>query len=191
MNSHSHIDTSSKTLPVLPPLPQLVFAGKVPEWDFSNLVHRVCPACLNDDNVDICQRPDRLVVSKCTQCEMIYLPLIPSNEQLRRFYSVYSTYKVFSPPSLLYRIFKFNSQNPHLNILLSTGGIRGKKICEIGCSYGHFLDLCRQRNASVLGVEWDKEAIEYLRNNNIATAIELPQDIKFDIKFYIKFRLNP
>lgn len=175
------IATSSQTLPVLPPLPEQVLAGKIPAWDLSDLVRRPCPACLNEDNVAVCQRPDQLIVSKCTRCEMVYLPMIPSNVQLRAFYSAYASYKAFSLPSPLYRLFTFNSPSPYLRILLSTGGVQGNRICEIGCSYGHFLVLCRHRGASVFGVEWDEEAVKYLCNRKIATAAELPQHTNFDV----------
>ncbi len=112
---------------------------------------------------------------------MVYVSTIPSDAQLKNFYAAYASYKAFSPPSLLYRIFAFKSKNPNLSILLFTGGVRGQRVCEIGCSYGHFLELCHQQGASVLGVEWDEEAAKYLRKRNIATTTELPENTIFDV----------
>ncbi|GEM_PF-5096491 len=168
----------------LPPLPQTVLAAKVPKWDLSDLIRRTCPVCSCTDKVDVCLRPDNLIVSKCTQCHMVYLAMIPSKTQLMNFYATYSSYKEFFPPSPFRRVFagmRSRTPNPHLDILLSTGGVQGQRICEMGCSYGNFIEQCRRAGASVLGVEWDEHAIEYLATRKITVERELPDQAIFDV----------
>lgn len=116
-------------------------------------------------------------------CHMVYLPMIPNKKQLLEFYATYASYKEFpSPPSLFRRVFSGKrSRDPHIGILESTGGVQGRRICDIGCSYGHFLEQCRHEGASVFGIEWDEQATEYLATRKIAVERELPDQATFDV----------
>lgn len=51
-----------KTLPLLP---KNVNAGRIPQWQLNNLVHRNCPVCNYDTPKPIVVRPDKLTVCIC------------------------------------------------------------------------------------------------------------------------------
>ena len=175
------VPNSQHELPLLPPLPLSVSAGRVPEWDFDDLILRKCPVCSGLNKMDICKRPDRLIVSRCLECGMLYLPAIPSEVQLKNFYASYAEYKKYYPPSFLSKMQILATKNPYINILQLTGGLRGQNICEVGCSYGQFLTQCSRLGASVMGVEWDINAINYLARNGIVTTFELPINANLDV----------
>ncbi|HOA62894.1 MAG TPA: hypothetical protein PKK57_16285, partial [Verrucomicrobiota bacterium] len=128
-------------IPLLPPLPPGVKAGRVPLWPLDGLIHRGCPVCGGDAPRPICRRPDRLVVACCAACGMHYLPDIPSESEMQAFYRNYGEYKGLRPPPepRWRRWIPWQRPNPFLEILLQTGGLAGLQLCEVGCTYGYFL----------------------------------------------------
>lgn len=160
-----------------------VAAGRLPGWDLSQLVHRVCPVCGAEEPVGVCQRPDQLTVSRCSGCSMLYLADIPNKESLKGFYKKYSQFKGFSPCRRSW----FSRRLPSLHsrsfdeILEQSGGVRNKRICEIGCSSGGLLERLQDNGASVFGVEWDESALNYLKTIGIPAAQELDTAQQFDV----------
>lgn len=172
----------------LPPLYLNTIAAKIPKWDMNSLIHRRCPICNEDDNFTFCIRPDTLQVVKCKNCGMIYVKDIPSDKDLINFYKSYSEYKEYKnnhePKKLTYArklLHRIIYKDLHILILEKTGGIRGKKICEIGCSFGNFLFEIKRMGANAIGVELDTRAVKFLREKGITCYEEIPQSEKFDI----------
>lgn len=170
-------------IPLLPPLPPSVKAGRVPQWPLDRLIHRPCPVCGGDAPRPICRRPDRLVVACCAACGMHYLPEIPSEAEMQVFYRNYGEYKGLCPrPEPRWRRWiPWQRPNPFLEILLQTGGLAGLQLCEVGCTYGYFLRKCRIAKARVTGVEWDEQALAYLRALGIPAHKSMPDEAAFDV----------
>lgn len=174
---------------ILPPLPNAVEAGKLPEWEIDKLITRLCPGCGEKASEIICVRPDKLSVAKCQCCSLIYLPVIPDDESISCFYNMYCEYKKYDdvstnvrPLNLLRKIIMARAHFG-IQILNSFGGLYGQKLCEIGCSFGIFLQLAKLCGADVTGVEIDSKASHSVRNNlsipvlDNLKEIDQPQDI--------------
>jgi 2-polyprenyl-3-methyl-5-hydroxy-6-metoxy-1,4-benzoquinol methylase len=168
-------------LPELPALSQEIRAAKLPAWDLADLELRNCPVCDSLDSKQVAIRPDRLIVSECNKCSMVYLAAIPNANQLADFYRDYHSFKGFSYGSALARLRDRFSNDPHLSILEATGGLSGETLCEIGCSYGRFLDRCKSNGALVHGVELNDDALQSLHRRGFKASAEFPDGIQFDV----------
>ncbi len=170
-------------VPILPPLYLKTIPAKVPKWDMNHLVHRKCPVCEAEGSYTICVRPDTLRVVKCERCNMVYVQDIPSEHDLGNFYRAYSQFKELKEPrrspfrKLLNAILL---DDPHVMILEKTGGLKGKKVCEIGCSYGNFLFRLKELGSGVSAVELDTEAVNFLKKEDIPVYDRIPISPKFD-----------
>ncbi len=170
-----------KTLPLLP---KNVNAGRIPQWQLNNLVHRNCPVCNYDNPKPIVVRPDKLTVCICQNCNMIYIPDTPNMEEIEKFYNLYSDFKGLKKSKLKYSWFKrcrSAQNNFFIHVLEETGGIKGLKICEIGCSYGNFLELLRFKGGHTYGVEIDNNCLESLKERGFLCSKEIDLSQKYDI----------
>ncbi len=180
MASHSlgqHADA-----PMLPPMPSSVAGADIWPWRMDALVHRACPVCSQDDPAAVCVRPDKLHVGRCSRCGMIYVPDRPCEDDLADLYADYGRYKGIVPgEGGWWPTTRLWWANPKIMILERTGGLRDLSLCEIGCSYGSFLQLARRRGAKVSGVEIDKAAVAHLARRKIPIAAELDTSQQFDV----------
>jgi len=166
----------------LRPLPLEVDAGALPAWDLTKLRHRGCPVCWEDCPEAMCTRPDRLSVVRCATCGMIYVPDVPVAADVNRFYRSYARFKGIQPS----RISRFGAwfrwwKDPYIVILENSGGLAGQNLCELGCSYGRFLQLARSRGANVSGVELDGDALRFLQSLGIPASQQLGRERQFDV----------
>lgn len=150
--------------PALPALPAAVGVGRLPGWALDRLEHRACPVCGSETADPVCTRPDQLRVVQCRACAMTYLPEVPTAADLQEFYRNYGEYKGLGPTrnSWRHRFNEWRTPDPFIEILLNSGGLSGQRVCEVGCSYGQFLQRCRSRGARVQGVELDERALNHL-----------------------------
>ena len=181
--------SSVDRVPVLPPMPSEVPAGRVPAWRLDQRVHRSCPVCGEESGAPVCRRPDGLVVERCPGCGMLYVADIPSDEDLERIYRDYGGYKTSLRlrPSWRYHLLPIKPPDPGIEVLLESGGLRGKTLCEFGCSFGTFLGRARGEGAIVTGVELDEHALEALRRSGIRAGREVPANESFDIVCAFQF----
>lgn len=159
-------------LPViqLPPLPGSVECGKVYRWSMDRLVRRDCPVCRADERETLCLRPDRLAVHRCVDCGLVYLAELPQDQDLDKFYAEYSEHKGYAGgahrrPLSKREMNRLLDTHFGLRILEQFDGLKGRAICDIGCSYGNVLQAARYRGARVTGVELDTEACRHLRDD--------------------------
>ena len=59
-----------------------------------------------------------------------------------------------------------------VSIMASTGGLKGRRLLDIGCSYGRLLQLARAQGAIVHGVDLDEAAVRFLQ------GIGIPADVR-------------
>ena len=173
----------SAPIRTLPLLPSNVLAGRIPKWRLDRLVHRPCPVCDADDPSTICRRPDHLAVAQCGSCRMTYLPEIPEDEDLAAFYRNYAENKELTPAkvSWIRKLLPNRSPDPFVELLENSGGLSGRRLCEVGCSYGSFLSRARERHARVFGVELDEAALEHLGRIGIPASKTFEASAEFDI----------
>jgi SAM-dependent methyltransferase len=147
------------------------------------LVHRTCPVCGADVTEGVCVRPDRLVVVRCLECGMAYLADIPDEGDLAALYHEYDAYKQLSSGrgSWLYRLSPLKPAEPHIEILLQSGGLKGRRLCEVGCAKGAFLLHARKEGASVVGVELDAASVRTLAGRGIPVEPEVQGEERFDV----------
>jgi SAM-dependent methyltransferase len=169
----------------LPPLPASVTAGRMPGWSADLIEHRECPVCDSDNPEYISVRPDGLGVARCTGCGFVYLPDIPNTAALEGFYAAYCEFKGYSQArrGLLVRLRRLwqNLWDPRLRILEATGGFTGRRLLEIGASYGEFLRAAKSRGASVTAVEIDNVARNHLLADGIDAVGKVDLDRNYDI----------
>jgi SAM-dependent methyltransferase len=169
-------------VPRLMPLPPGVQAGTCPTWDLAKLRHRGCPLCTGDSAEQVCIRPDGLSVVTCRHCGMTYVPDVPADADVERFYASYGKFKRISPSKVSqFEAWSMWWRDPYIAILEKSGGLAGQNLCELGCSYGGFLQIARSRGANVSGVELDEEALQFLRGLGIPASQELDQDRQYDV----------
>lgn len=145
-------------LPQAPPLDR-----RIVEWPESRLLPRRCPVCEGERAHLIVKRPDALPVARCGACDMIYLPLVPSDQQLAEFYARYSTehqswHRGQSASAAMARARRRRNGNGLLREIALRRTLAGSRLLEIGCSTGSFLLDAREVGARVAGVEIDGRA---------------------------------
>jgi 2-polyprenyl-3-methyl-5-hydroxy-6-metoxy-1,4-benzoquinol methylase len=113
---------------------------------------------------------------------MIYLPDTPSLTDIDEFYNAYGNFKGFQGRHLSKTNWFIRSFfNPFVNILNSSGGLSGKRLLDVGCSYGDFLQLVKRRGAKIQGVELDGHALAHLKSVDIPASNQMPVNQQFDI----------
>jgi 2-polyprenyl-3-methyl-5-hydroxy-6-metoxy-1,4-benzoquinol methylase len=162
--------------PRLPAMNAHVRVGAVPDWDLKNLVHRACPACLGDEPVPMVVRPDGLTVHRCRSCRMLYLADVPAPAQIEAFYRCYSGFKRLAPRTRRGLANWFRCQtDPYIAILQETGGLKGKRLADIGCAFGDFLQLVRRCGAVAHGVDLDESSLKVLQELRIPSGRDIEE----------------
>lgn len=170
-------------VPRLPPLAPDVAAGRDPHWRLDQTQSRPCPSCSETAAEPVCVRPDRLLVARCA-CGFIYLPHVPSAADLKRFYDGYNQFKGYrARDGRVERFFRAQlaRRDARVRILELTGGLRGRRVVEIGASVGAFLELLRARGADVSAVEIDEEARRVLESRGLSAAASFDANARPDI----------
>ncbi len=169
--------------PRLPAMSAHVRVGAVPDWNLNNLAHRECPACLGDEPVPVVVRPDGLTVHRCRSCRMLYLADVPAPAQVAAFYRRYSGFKHLAPRPRRGLANWFRRQtDPYVAILQETGGLKGKRLADIGCAFGDFLQLARSCRAISHGVDLDESSLEFLRELRIPAGRDIEElEATFDV----------
>lgn len=158
-----------------------VRAARILLWP--NLEHRACPVCHASNHALVAIRPDGLAVAKCFTCEMLFLPNVPSEESLARFYAGYSDFKDLTKGRKRSALRNYLAAlfDLHISILVQSGGLQNQVLCEVGASYGRFLTLARARGSAVHAVEIDQQASDYLSRIAIPATQVLPTSGQFDV----------
>jgi SAM-dependent methyltransferase len=83
--------------------------------------------------------------------------------------------------SWLYRLSPLKPAEPHIEILMQSGGLKGRRLCEVGCAEGAFLVRARNEGASVVGVELDAASVRTLTKLGIPVEPEVQGQGRFDV----------
>ncbi len=101
---------------------------------------------------------------RCTNCGVVFVHPLPSEEFLRKLYSREGKYQRHKPSNATKQAPTARFQR-FLDFIGSQAGI--KKILDVGCSSGEFLYFARQRGYNVKGVEVNEATVEVARADDL------------------------
>ena len=110
-------------------------------------------------------------IVQCPRCGQVFTSPRLKEKTIASIYAdpeyfesgVYGFSKRFSLALLLQRAW-WNGRINLIRMMLG-GDTQGKKMLEIGCAYGLFLDCARQQRFDVTGVEFSRAGIEWIRKH--------------------------
>lgn len=118
-----------------------------------------CPACNSEECHDVAGPQRRWCYRRCACCGHQWLRPVPTEADLTLYYN--STYAV---PQERYRD-RVDREFPFLERLLNQLNVaRGRRLLEIGCSYGNMLAQFAAAGWDVEGIEVDARAVTYARD---------------------------
>ena len=141
--------------------------ARIPKWNLDRLTARFCPFC-GTENETILKRPDLLPIAFCQSCQCWYVDKIPATIDIeRQYYGYYHTHRPIdlskrSVSQMLENARTANETDWQLQVLSRLlGGIKGKRILDVGCGWGQFLLMARAAGADVVGCDISPEASEF------------------------------
>jgi 2-polyprenyl-3-methyl-5-hydroxy-6-metoxy-1,4-benzoquinol methylase len=123
----------------------------------SEAARRTCPIC-DEKQVEVWASLRQHTYIRCTRCQLVWLAEIPSEAELHAYYN--SAYEV----DRLSHSEKMRRQGPLLLSLIEKDLDERRNLLEVGCSYGYFLELARNRGWTVEGLEISREASTWARD---------------------------
>ena len=136
--------------------------------DYGSLPLILCPICEAEEFTAITWRFDTGRIVRCSACGHYYLNPPLSDEQLNAIYAAYFTDE--SDEALLQTAENWflDPQGPYqhtLDAVERAGGFHKKRVLEVGCGPGRFLDECRRRGAIVTGVDRSPAAVRLAKQH--------------------------
>ena len=110
--------------------------------------------------------PGEFPYVQCRQCNLIYLQLRPTPEEIQRYYpSEYQPYKQAIQDERLpwMRWARWRNINRFCQIVQESTNLKTGRILDVGCSTGIFLDAMRYQGWETTGVETSENAVQYAR----------------------------
>ncbi len=141
--------------------------------------YRKCPVCGNSNDSKVFEKEGGIYV-KCEDCTMVYLNPVFTDDALTDYYT--------NNHALQSEIVE-NDQEFYLSIYnkgldcIEKENTNKKKILDIGCSSGVFLDLAKKNEWQTFGVELNQKEAEFALQKGHNIYNKLLEDIAFDIKF--------
>ncbi|MBN2053211.1 class I SAM-dependent methyltransferase [Candidatus Woesearchaeota archaeon] len=126
------------------------------------------------------------VLNICKKCGFIYAPKRRSWKRIADAWSneLYGDPKVLSAQS-------YSAMNPHVRARLTyiceftdtyTGGLKGKKLCDIGAGEGEFLQMSKDKGADVFGIEPSKKNCDLLAKRGFKNFLGAAEDYATHMK---------
>lgn len=131
--------------------------------DYDFLEKTPCPAC-GHMRARIKGRLGPTLLRKCRECSLVYIsPRLATSvreEMLRREPTPISSERnLWLRHRMAQRMETMHREMPSVEGMAK----RSASLLEIGCRWGHFLQLCRPHYRSVEGLEWSKERAAFAR----------------------------
>src|SRR5262249_17201042 len=124
--------------------------------DQQSLLTISCPVCDSDQSAFLAHRFDSGSIVSCSGCGHAYLNQTLSDKALKE---IYRQYHVAANDDEMMNIIDgwFNDpEGPYkyaIEDVEKNGGFAGKKVLEVGCGPGRFLNACAERGARVTGFD--------------------------------------
>ena len=123
-----------------------------------------CPMCDIDD-CDLIFKKQGFGFVRCNQCALIYVnPQIKEDKLVGYYHNESEANTLWKDVMLKPAQVEFNNRNYGFLLDEIVKYQSSGSLLDIGCSYGHFLDLARKRGLDVEGMELENEAVSYARD---------------------------
>lgn len=120
--------------------------------------HAQC-LCCNAEKLEPLTRFESAHLVKCTSCGFVFSKRIPSAQELKSYYDeTYDVTRYFSPITRKRYHELLDTFEPYR---------KTNKILDVGCGYGFFLEVARERGWEIQGVEFSEPAAAHCREENI------------------------
>lgn len=159
---------------------------RVPTWDLSRLQPRECPVCGASTTDEAVQRPDSLVVRRCSDCCTYYVSPAPSAAALDTFYAAYLTHATGGAEPAMPPALKRNAEDDvRIQALLSKTHLCGAHVLDVGCGTGYMLEMLRSVGANASGIDVDPGSVEQAHRRGLdvqrVSIDAVPVDPGFDV----------
>jgi len=140
----------------------IAMPAEVTNVDPKSLVMIACPVCDSDHSEFLTRRFDSGLIVSCSVCGHAYLNPTLSDKALDE---IYRQYHVAANDDDMMKMIDgwFNDpEGPYkyaIEEVEKNGGFAGKKVLEVGCGPGRFLNACAERGAVVTGFDISPEAV--------------------------------
>jgi 2-polyprenyl-3-methyl-5-hydroxy-6-metoxy-1,4-benzoquinol methylase len=158
----------------------------------------VCPVCGSENANEYCVK-DRFRYWVCSSCGMVYMNPRLNSAATLAFYNcpaneIYNETKFHASQDGSSEDDKINFENlqllvDHVGSEFCADKLRGKKVLEIGCAKGYFLNRAKELGAEVFGIELNKISVEIARQtlsdhvyDRDLFELNLPDD-EFDVVY--------
>jgi 2-polyprenyl-3-methyl-5-hydroxy-6-metoxy-1,4-benzoquinol methylase len=146
-------------------------------------VSQLCPLC--SSVVEKCFLLDRGLILRCTNasCGLGFLSEQPTDEQLAAFYEEYY-YPEHGGAGVFENSTRFKSEQ-HLVALDKRLNLSGRAVLDYGCGVGSFLEVAREHNWTIDGVEYDDvgRATAVSKGFRVEKSIEGFEPCRFDFVY--------
>jgi len=128
-----------------------------------------CPICASTSITQ--QKNGSFVLNTCKECTAIWSPTVATTEYYSHQYNLVQQLSDFEHHR------RYIERLPEQWKLLSTieQYSKGTNLLDIGCDYGHFLDVARKNGYKVVGIELNEKARNYCTHIGIETFKEIDQ----------------
>ncbi len=130
----------------------------------------------------------RWTYSRCSACGFLFLNPVCSEEQLQIFYA-----REYNPPGQVFNSFRdcpsfrrFEAWLRLRKILKELGDAsKGSRWLEVGCGYGSFLEVCKEKGIDIIGQDLSEEALRTCRTRGLGIVNALSDGTPngFDVVF--------
>lgn len=120
--------------------------------------HKHCLVCNSSDLKDLRGYEKHFLIN-CRNCSFVFAKKIPTNKELELHYEGYGRNDYLSPITIK----RYNDILDGFEKYKKT-----KKLLDVGCGIGYFLEIAIKRGWQVFGTEYTDEAIEICRKKGIS-----------------------
>ena len=120
--------------------------------------HKQCLICTSSDLTSM-RGYEKHFLIKCSICNFVFAKKIPTQKELELHYEGYGRNDYLSPITIK----RYNNILDDFEKYKKT-----KKLLDVGCGIGYFLEIAIQRGWQVFGTEYTDEAIEICRKKEIS-----------------------
>lgn len=131
-----------------------------------------CPVCGSGDSREYCVK-DKFIYHTCRSCGMVYMNPRLNTQATLAFYNcpaneIYNEAKFHAVSAGTATDDKANYENlqlitKHIENNGQGGKLNGKRILEIGCAKGYFLNSAKELGAEAFGIELNQKNVEIAR----------------------------